>query len=328
MTTAEGIISFVSVNRFRIMTRDGERMAVLGGMDGGMFPAVGDVVDFLDNPSGDCVIKRIHERKTRIARKTSGREFKETVIAANVDIMLIVTALDRNFKLRRIERFLVLAASGGVLPVVVLTKSDICDPVTMAVAMSDMETAGDVRYFMVSAVTGEGMAELEAVLTDGVTACAVGLSGAGKSTLLNRLTGGEAASTGGVRADDDKGRHTTTGRQLYRLPSGAMFIDTPGLREIGLTGDQDALDDVFDDITSYADGCAFSDCSHMHEPGCAVLAAVESGDISEERYKSYIKLTLENESYLIRANDPQKKKRQDKILSKMVKSVTKQKKRF
>lgn len=329
---SEGRIIFASGNHHKVICGDEEYLCALSGsfyQKTEVFPAVGDFVRFYRNPGGESLIEEIMPRRTVIARKTPGREFAETVLAANVDIMLIVCAMDRSFSRNRIERFLVLAKGGGARPVTVLTKSDLCPPMGTAVYLMEAEEVmGGQDVFAVSSVTGEGIAELEALLTDKITACAVGLSGAGKSSLLNRLAGEEMAEVSEVRKQDSRGRHTTTARHIFTLKSGAAFIDTPGIREVGMTGDADALELVFDEINTAAAECFFSDCTHTHEPGCAVKELTAKGEIKPERYANYLKLRKENEQYILRTEDTQKKKREDKKLSRMVKAAGRHKKRF
>jgi len=331
MELSKGRIIFASKSSYTVsLVNNIEYFSVLSGSfnkNHDFLPAVGDYVMFYQNDNGDSLIEKILPRKSVISRKSSGRNFSANVLAANIDIMLIVCALDRTFSVRRIERFLVLARSGDVEPLIILSKSDICDPINRAVYLQEIEDIG-VKAIEVSSVSGTGIEELEELLTDAVTVCAVGLSGAGKSTLLNRLSGVDIASVNSVRDYDSKGRHTTTSRHLYKLKSGASFVDTPGIREVGLTGDKEAVEQVFDEIVAFSGDCFFADCSHVHEPGCAVLKAVEEGAITRERYHSYLKLKRESDNYKARTEAPQEKKRADKNLSKLVRSVTKKKKRF
>jgi len=289
MENSKGRVTFASTNSYTVLSDNGEEyFSVLSGsFDISIFglPAVGDYVDFQQNESGHSIIQEIYPRKGVISRRSSGKKSTENVLAANVDYMLIVNAMDSTFSKRRIERFLVLAKSGGVTPVIILSKADICDPINLAVYMTEAEEAAkDVRIIELSSITGAGIEEVEELLISGVTACAVGLSGAGKSTLLNRLIGSQVREVSEVRGFDSKGKHCSTSRELFRLDTGAMFIDTPGIREVGMTGDMEAVETVFDDITTYSDGCFFADCTHTHEPSCAVMKAVESGEIDNERY--------------------------------------------
>lgn len=333
MELSKGRIIFASINSYTVLSESGqEYFSVLSGnfnSRNSSLPAVGDLVLFYKNDNGDSVIDWISERKSVISRKTSGKEFKENVLASNIDYMFILNAMDDTFSKRRIERFLVLAKSGGVQPVILLTKADTCDLLSRVVFSSEAyEVAGGADVIEVSSVTGEGLEDVRKYLSEGVIVCAVGLSGAGKSTLLNKLIGDEIRDTAPVRAYDSKGKHCTTSRQMFLLGSGAMYVDTPGIREVGIKGDVEAVEDVFDEITSKAGNCFFADCTHTHEPSCAVIEAVESGEISSERYESYLKLRKESENYRMRTESPQERKRSEKNLSKLVRSVSKTKKRF
>jgi len=331
MNQNTGRIIFASGNLYKAESGGVEHICALSGKfskNHSYLPAVGDYVTFIKSGPGTGLIEEISERKSVISRKASGRVFEENVLAANVDILLIVSPADRSFSIKRIERFLVLAFSGGVRPVVILSKADACSPIDTAVCTAELEESlPDVLYIQTSTVTGEGYDELCGLLSEGVTVCAAGLSGSGKSSLLNWLRGEQTADTGEVREKDSRGRHTTTARHLFRLPSGAFFIDTPGIREVGVTDDADSVNEVFSEITSASADCLFSDCSHTVEPGCSVLEKVYSGEIKRERYDNYLKLLKESESYQIRSVEKNRRK-SEKKLSKMVKSVNKYKKRF
>jgi ribosome biogenesis GTPase len=327
----EGRISFASHGKYTIIKDSEEYLSVLSGkfhLNNNIFPAVGDYVRFIHNPYGESIIEEVLPRKSLIKRKSAGKTSSENVLAANVDIMLIVTPMDKTFSIRRIERFLVLASAGDVEPVIVISKSDTCDPVDMAVGIGDIEAVTDAKIIETSSLSGYGIEEVRSLISGEKTFCAVGTSGAGKSTLLNKIMGRDVAGTSHIRDKDDKGRHTTTGRQMYQLSNGACFVDTPGLREVGITDDMEAVDDVFRDITSLAEFCFFSDCSHLREPSCAVLEALSDGRVSKERYDSYIKLRRESENHAVRTQDKAKKKRQEKTLSKLVKAENKRKKKF
>ncbi len=214
------------------------------------------------------------------------------MIAANVDVALLVAALNNDLNPRRLERYLVAARDSGASPVIVLTKTDLCaDPAAATLLVAAI--AGSAPIVTLSALTGDGLGELGAWLKPGATAVLLGSSGAGKSTLLNALAGRALMSTGAIRESDDRGRHTTTHRELFRLPGGALVIDTPGMRELGLLADDAALDASFEDVVTLMGNCRFNNCSHANEPGCAVLAALQGGGISHERWQAYLKLGRE-----------------------------------
>ena len=258
------------------------------------FPAVGDWVTFHSPESRDrAVINTILPRQTCLTRKAAGIEGERQVIAANLDTVLIVQAMDENFKTGRLERFLAIAHNSGASPVLVLSKSDLAGDEKENRYRDAMDIALQTPIITMSAVTGEGLDRLASRLLPGTTCCLIGPSGAGKSTLLNRLAGTEMARTADVRESDMRGRHTTTQRELFVLESGAILIDTPGVREIGLDIGEDTLDDVFPDIAAFAVDCRFRDCTHTVEPGCAVLAARESGELPESRYNRFLKLKAE-----------------------------------
>jgi ribosome biogenesis GTPase len=246
----------------------------------GNLPVTGDWVEARFADAALFIIEEIEPRKTSISRRAAGREAKQQILAANIDVALIVCGLDGDFNQRRLERYLAIAHEGGVEPVVVLNKADLCaDPPT--------EIRG-ARTLVVSAQTGTGFEELHSILQDGVTAVMLGSSGVGKSSILNRLLGEDRQRTGAVRESDSRGRHTTSHREMVRLPSGAVMIDTPGLREIQLLVHQPAIDAVFDEIAELADHCRFRDCSHHNEPGCAVR-----GSVDPQRLESFHKLGRE-----------------------------------
>ncbi len=252
-------------------------------------PAVGDWVVIHPRPKeGRATIDAILPRKTRLSRKDAGTRTEEQVLAANVDLAFLVSGLDggRNFNLQRIQRYLTLAREGEVRPVIVLNKTDVCDDVPSHVeAVEDI--AFGVPIHAVSALEWDGIDELREYLAVGKTAAFLGTSGVGKSTLINALSGDDKLAVGDVRKGDHQGRHTTTWRELILLPGGGMVIDTPGMRELQLWGDEDTLGSSFQDIEELAEGCRFGDCRHAGEPGCAVHAAVEVGTLDVSRLESY-----------------------------------------
>jgi ribosome biogenesis GTPase len=264
------------------------------------FPAAGDwVVMESASEKSAPVISGVFPRRTCFSRKASGDRkrktdgvFKQQVIAANMDWVFIVSGLDRDFNPRRIERYLTLIYESGADPVLVLNKSDICaDPYVMSIEAE--AAAPGVPVHLVSAVKGKGLHELEPYLGPGKTAVLVGSSGAGKSTLINALLGEQRQKVKPVSTKLGKGRHTTTRRELVFVPCGGMIMDNPGLRELQLAAGDSALSGAFDDIDRLSKNCRFADCSHEHEPGCTVLAALESGTLERDRYESYLKLKRE-----------------------------------
>ncbi|MEU9375902.1 ribosome small subunit-dependent GTPase A [Streptomyces sp. NPDC048255] len=241
-------------------------------------------------------VKAYLPRRTAFVRSTSSQRSEGQILAANVDHAIIAVSLAVELDLGRIERFLALAWESGAQPLVVLTKADLVpDPATLAHLVQDVEsTAPGVQVLTVSSLTGEGTDVLAAVVGDG-TSVLLGISGAGKSTLANALLGAEVMEVQEAREVDGKGRHTTTTRNLLALPGGGVLIDTPGLRGVGLWDAEIGVGQVFSEIEEYATQCRFHDCAHVAEPGCAVLAAVDSGELAERRLESYRKLLRENQ---------------------------------
>jgi ribosome biogenesis GTPase / thiamine phosphate phosphatase len=258
----------------------------------GDLPAVGDWVAY-DHPEGAdrAAVHAILPRRSAFRRKQAGFETAEQVVAANVDVLFLVTSLNQDLNVRRIERYMTLAWESGADPVVVLTKADLCADVGTAVALVETVTFG-VPVVVTSALTGEGFDELRVHLEGGRTGAAVGSSGVGKSTLINHLCGEERLATRGIR-DDGRGRHTTTHRELIVLPGTGCVIDTPGMRELQLWDSAEGLERAFEDVESLILECRFSDCAHETEPGCAVRSALADGRLESERFESYRKLQRE-----------------------------------
>ncbi len=282
---------------FRILGPDGELWASPRGrvrraaVDPADLPAVGDWVLARLRPEGEwATIERVLPRRSAFVRRAAGQDAPQ-VVAANVDVVLIVTSLNRELNLRRLERYLTLAWNSGATPAIVLSKADLCpDPGPMRAEVE--RVAGGAPVHVVSALDERGLDELRAYLTRGRTAVLLGSSGVGKSTLVNALAG-EPVQEVGETLPDDRGRHTTTSRQMVFLPGGGMIIDTPGMREVGLVGDEEGLERVFEDVATVAERCRFADCRHAGEPGCAVAAALASGELLAERWASYLKLKEE-----------------------------------
>jgi ribosome biogenesis GTPase len=257
--------------------------------DPGERPAVGDFV--LVTATGAPVIEQVLPRRTLLSRAAAGERHVRQIIAANIDTVFVLMGLDGDFNPRRIERYLALIQGSGAVPVVVLTKIDKVDDAALAQAKAELRAAlPTVELHMVNAKDSASISPLLVHLQPGDTAVLVGSSGAGKSTLTNTLLGVERQATAAVRDNDSRGRHTTTHRALIQLPGGGCLIDTPGMRELKLTGDEDLGAASFADIETLALQCRFGDCGHSNEPGCAVLAALGSGQLDPERWNAYLKL--------------------------------------
>lgn len=265
-----------------------------GAEDRNAYPAVGDFVLLRHNASGQSTIVKVLPRRTKFSRADfSGhaagyvKTVLEQVVAANFDYVFILSSLNQDFNVNRIARYLTQAKQSGGLPVVILSKADACEDWTAQVeAVRAM--AGDVDVIPLSSHTRLGLERLDAYLLPGKTLVFLGMSGVGKSSLLNALAGQEIMAVREIREDDGRGRHTTTHRQLIRLPSGAMIIDTPGMRELGLWDADEGVHAAFADVEDLVARCRFSDCHHKTEPGCAVLAALADGRLSAKQWESYL----------------------------------------
>ncbi len=319
------------VDRERYLVRNGERevQAELAGKlrfcadSSEELPCVGDWVSV--QYYNDDTLAIIHERlprKTFLRRKSAGREIERQMIAANIDTAFIVQSCDFNFNLRRMERYLVMAVDGRVEPMILLSKSDLVGAEDLEKKILEIRQVHiDTRIVVFSNKTAAGLDEVRRALEKGKTYCLLGSSGVGKTTLLNHLLGSELFETNPVREKDGRGRHTTARRQLTVLDMGALLIDTPGMRELGVIAEGASVDDSFSDIRELSRNCPFGDCTHTREAGCAVLAAVEGGALSEERYRSYLKLA--SESAFHQMSYVERRKR-DKQFGKMIKTAKKQ----
>ncbi len=285
---------------FSLITQEGEITGIIAGklyyeMSKEALPAVGDWV-LISPIKGEKkgVIHHILPRKSQFVRKMAGATIEGQVVAANFDYVFIVTALNNNFNVKRLERYLTVAWDSGAEPIIVLSKADLCQDIEDKVAEVEAVALG-VNVYAISSLEGIGVADIEQYCMDGKTAVVLGSSGVGKSTLINTLCREEILKVNAAREDDDRGRHTTTHRQLVFIQNGGMVIDTPGMRELGLWHDNDehGVQDVFSEIEALATQCRFGNCTHSGEPGCAVLRAIENGELSSERLDSLQKLEKE-----------------------------------
>ena len=285
-------VSRASRDFYTLLGPAGEIAARLPGRLRREPPVVGDWVAYSAPAEGQpALIHALLPRRSCLARLAAGRRkghggAELQVLAANVDTVLIVTALDRDFNLRRLERYLTLVWESGASPVILLNKADLCAaPEEFRGAVEAI--AGDVPVHLLSAAKESGLGQLDAYLAPGRTVTLLGSSGVGKSTLLNRLAGRRLQQTGEISAAVGKGRHTTSHRELFLLPGGGLLIDNPGMRELQLLGEEDILLDTFEDIATLAAGCRFADCRHRNEPDCAVLAAAAAGELAAERLAGF-----------------------------------------
>lgn len=295
---------------YRIITNKGEKLAEVSGKFrfqatvSSEYPAVGDFVLVNWNESGNsAIIESLLPRKSAFIRKAAGEPQQEQIVAANIDTVFLCMALNHDFNLRRLERYISIAWDSGAMPVVVLTKSDLCADLEQKLSEVSSVAFG-VDILVTTSTEENGYKELLPFISEGKTIAFIGSSGVGKSTLINRLLGKEQLKTNGLR-NDDKGRHTTTHRELFLLPSGGMVIDTPGMREFGMWDHDAGIERTFMDIEELASQCKFRNCTHTNEPGCAIRSALEMGELEMNRWQSYQKLKAENdymedkESYMI-----------------------------
>jgi ribosome biogenesis GTPase / thiamine phosphate phosphatase len=322
-------VTAVNKDRYLVRNEEDEVQAELTGKllfsaDSGQdLPCVGDWV-FVQyfNDGALAIIHEVFPRQTFLRRKSAGKNVDFQMIASNIDVAFIIQSCDFNFNLRRMERYLVMTNEGHVEPLILLSKSDLVGAEDLEKRIAEIRQARiDARVIAFSNKTSSGLETVRQALEKAKTYCLLGSSGVGKTTLLNHLLGREAFETSPVREKDGRGRHTTSRRQMTLLDNGALLIDTPGMRELGMMAIGAVIDDSFADIHGLAGECRFNDCTHNTETGCAILAAVQNGTLSAERYQSYMKLKKESEfhemSYVERRN-------KDKQFGRMIKTAKKQ----
>jgi ribosome biogenesis GTPase / thiamine phosphate phosphatase len=317
---------------YRLYTESGEipaeitgrvRFEALGRAD---FPAVGDwVVITLQPGEGKASIHAILPRKSKFSRKIAGSVTDEQIVASNIDTVFLIQSLDKNYNLRRLERYLVLAIESGAAPVIILSKADLSDSVEERQLEVEAIAPG-IPVHSISTKMNEGLEQLNAYLGAGRTIAFLGMSGVGKSTLINRLVGRDVQKVQEVREHDDRGRHTTRHRELVILPTGGLLVDTPGMRELQLWDAGEGLSDSFTDVETLAAGCRFSNCTHKQEPDCAVRDAVESGSLDIKRFENYLKMGKELE-YLESRQDTKTQLKRKERTRKIMKEYNKIKRR-
>ncbi|RSD26327.1 ribosome small subunit-dependent GTPase A [Mesobacillus subterraneus] len=326
-----GRVALEHKHSYRVWLETGEYLCTLAGkltydaLHREDLPAVGDWVAVKTSP-GELkgTIQGILPRFSKFSRKAAGMTTEEQIVAANVDTVFIVNSLNDDLNLRRIERYLLLAWESGATPVLILSKADLADDLADKIELVNAVALG-IPVIAISVVNSAGIDELRSYLAPGKTVALIGSSGVGKSSLVNSLTGFEKQAVQGIRESDDKGKHTTTHREMIMLQEGAILIDTPGMREVQLWTSEEGIHESFAEIEEYASACRFRDCSHTNEPGCAVQSAIDNGLLDEDRFASYKKLQKEL-AYIDRKVDKKAQadeKRHWKNISKDIRQKTK-----
>lgn len=288
---------------YRVKNADGEYLAKITGKQmfesqkREDFPAVGDWVAIDVLPDKKAVIRVTLPRRTILKKQYSNKQDAQ-IIATNIDIAFIVESLDRDYNLNRFERFLVLVIEGRIKPTIVLNKTDLIPKKELVLRINQIKNRfTDIEIITTSTVNKQGLNNLSKQIKKGITYCFLGSSGVGKSSLINKLLGKDEIKTSEINPDIERGRHTTTTREMYFLDNGGIVIDNPGTREVGIANSDIGIENVFDEISLLSHKCRFVNCTHMHEPDCAVLKAVEQKELDNEKYLNFIKLKKESEFY-------------------------------
>ena len=283
------------------------------------FPAVGDWVAISIYDADKALIHHVFPRTSIIERQAIGKHGQTQIIATNIDVGFIVQAVNRDFNINRLERYLTICNASKIIPIIVLTKIDLVPKSELeSILQSISERIKNVETIPISNETSEGVKRIKSLIKKGNTYCLLGSSGVGKSTLINSVSGKEVMKTGAISESIDRGKHVTTHRELIVLKKGGIIIDNPGMREVGITDNTYGLNTTFEAIVELAIQCRFSNCTHIHEKGCAILDAIEDGEIDENSYDNYLKMEREKQFF---ESSLQDKKKKDKDLGKLIKSA-------